>query len=218
MKASTNILGAFTAALGLLLMAWTLTTDAQVVTNPLITGASSGPARAGGGTSTYNPGGYFVAPARTTTDTAVQNTWQVVTVAVPANTLAVNGQTAKFIVDLLGANNANTHEYEAYFSASTATCGSTGANVCNSGCFILPSVTNTTAFATVHMEVDIIRTGSATQDYGRQSQGTNTNTAIGTCTIDLTADSKFVFATRNTSAAAASLAQLDYRGIFFPVP
>lgn len=162
------------------------------------------------GTASFLPEGLLFS-GRSVTDNATQNTWNVVSQTISANTLVSDGSVLSYRVGLVGANNTNTHEYQAYFSASSATCGGTGASLCNSGCIVLPSVTNTVAFNGEILQVDVIRTASNTEDYTRMLVGGgNTAQTTGTCSIDLTADTKFVIGTRNTSAAAASLAQVTY--------
>lgn len=153
--------------------------------------------------------GRMISRARTTTDNATQNTWNVVSQSLNANVLNQDGRTLEFVVGLLGANNANTHEYQAYFSASSATCGGTGAAMCDTGCIVLPSVTNTTAFNGEVLRVFITRTSSGNQDYIRAlAGGANIAQTVGTCSIADSGATKLVFGTRNTSAAAASLAQV----------
>lgn len=191
--------------------------NAQVVTNPLVTGAQ-GPERAGSGTSTFRSSGLFANWARSVADTALLNDWNVVTIPIPANTLSVNGHTARLYLGYLGANNANTHEIQAYYAASTSVCSGTGAAMCTTGCLVLPGITNAAAFANQIIDVAIVRTAAATQDYLRFLNGNNTATAVGTCAIDTTAATKFVFGSRNTTAAAASIAQITYAGFFYAVP
>lgn len=165
---------------------------------------------AGGGTSTLRVGG-LLTTGRSVTDTATQNDWQVTSVALDAALLNTNGQTIKWELGLLGANNANTHEYQAYFANSSSVCSGSGAAMCTTGCIILPGVTNTTAFNGEEFQVRITRTGSSTQDYTRALHGGgNTSHTTGTCSITDTSAMKLVFGTRNTTAAAASLAQLSY--------
>lgn len=165
---------------------------------------------AGGGTDTILPSG-ILSYQRTTTDNATLNTWNVISSPVSASTLNNNnGQTLRFVVGLLGANNVNTHEYQAYFADTSSTCGGTGAALCTTGCLVLPSVTNTTAFAQERLEVEIPRVSSGNQDFVRALTGSiNQAWAVGTCTLTDTNATKLVFGTRNTSAGAASLAQVD---------
>ena len=185
-----------------------------VTTNPLITGME-GIQKAGTSTETYRSSGMFDR-GRSTTDNATINTWNVHTINVPAGMLAAVGDTVQAEFRLLGANNVNTHEYQAYFSNSTATCGGTGANLCNAGCFMLPAITNTIAFATELLTIEVQKTGSNTQDAARFVVGSNQAWAVNTCTITDTADAKFVFGSRNTSASAASLAQVWWYAVYRP--
>lgn len=165
---------------------------------------------AGGGTDTFKSSGVLFT-GRKTTDSAVQNDWNFVSQAISANTFNTNGQVLKFLVGLVGANNANTHEYQAYFADNSSTCGGTGAALCTTGTIVLPSVTNTTANAGEYLEVIVIRTGSGTQDYIRHLDGgPNISVTTGTATQTDSGIMKFVFGTRNTTAAAASLSLITY--------
>jgi hypothetical protein len=208
-----KILLAFTLATGLLLGSFLpvgdLLAQAQRTTTGVVWLVPPVNLTAGGGTDTVRAGGLLFT-GRTTTDNATVNTWNVVSQAISAATLNTNGQTLVFQVGLLGANNTNTHEYQAYFSNSSATCGGTNAALCDAGCIVLPSITNTTAFAPEELRITITRTGSSTQDYSRFVLGSTTAITAGTCSITDTSAMKLVFGTRNTTAGAASLAQVSY--------
>lgn len=208
-----KLLIAFTIAAGLfigsLLPVESVLAQAQRTTTGVVWLVPPVNLTAGGGSDLVRAGGLLFT-GRSTTDTAVQNTWNVVSQAISASTLNTNGQTLEYQVAILGANNANTHEYQAYFSASSATCSGTGAAMCDTGCIIVPSITNTTAFAGETLRILITRTGSSTQDYGREALGVSTSMTAGTCSITDTGATKLVVGVRNTTAAAASLAQISY--------
>lgn len=185
--------------------------------DPLVVSQPSGARAAGAGPTTFSAAG-LIAQGRSTTDTATQNTWNVTSVSIPANTLNATSDTLVVDFGLLNANNTNTHEHNVYFAPSTATCSGTSATVCDAGCQILPVVSNTTAFGFVNLRALITRTGSATEDFTRTLGGTNQAWTTGTCSVDTTVATKVVFGVRNTSAAAASLAQLTYWIWYAPHP
>ena len=171
------------------------------------------------GTATTFKAGGVIATDTKTSDTAVQNVWQVQSIPIAANLLAHTGDVLEIELFLLGANNTNTHEYNAFFAPATATCSGTGATVCDAGCFVLPGVTNTVAFNGEKLDVVLTQATGSNQNYGRALLGGgNFAQGAGGCTVDTTAATKFVFATRNTTTSAASLAQVSTVVKFFPVP
>lgn len=207
------------ALFGAMFLIGTLSAQNTVTVNPLIVGSTSiqRVGSASGENSTFRPGG-LVDFVRDVTDTAAINEWQTLTLPLGAGALARADDSVLVRWGLLGAANANTHEYQTYFSLATATCGGTAAALCNSGCIILPSVTNTTSTAAVRYEVLLTRLTATTQDYERAITGTNQAWFTGGCTIDLAQATKFTVGSRNTSAAAASMVQMSAWLFSYPAP
>lgn len=148
-------------------------------------------------------------------DAAVQNQWNVITCAVPANTLVADGDQLDIQVGALLSANTNTREFQFYWSLASATCSGTGASLCNSGCQLQQGTTTTNA-AQALGSFSVIRTGAGAQ----KKIGTMIVTAgIGstaTCSIDETQATQVVAGFRNTTAAAASVTSATINVFYFP--
>lgn len=149
------------------------------------------------------------------TDAATQNQWNTMTCAIPANTLVTNGDRLTVKIPSLLASNTNAKEYQTWWALSTATCSGSNSDLCDSGCKLISSNTSSSGVGNVG-EIDVFKTGSATQKYAGHyitSTSIQSNSVSSTCTVNEAAATQITAGWRNTAAAAASVnhATLDVR-------
>jgi hypothetical protein len=156
-------------------------------------------------TPSRRTGALFCQALTSVVDAAVQNQWNVVSCAIPANTLARNGDS--LVVELAWhmAANTNTKRYQLYWSLASAVCSGTDATLCTSGCQLATNSTALSAVSAVARQT-ITRTAVGAQTvYGFQPLATsNQRTDAAACTIDETAAAKITWGIRNEDAAAGS--------------
>ncbi len=162
---------------------------------------------AGTGTGSIKASGIICSNLTNVTDAATQNTWNLITCTIPANTLVTNGDTLKVESWGLLAANANAKEYQLEYTATTDTCSGTNAAICLAGCNILDSNTTASAAAQGFM-LEFVKTGATTHKasgYALTASSVQANTANAACTSTDTVDNQIVVGWRNTAAAAASI-------------
>lgn len=202
---ATNTISGLTAvASGQVLASAGTTTAPAYTATPSVTSVT---VKGGTGTGTLKAGGIIAQMLTSITDASVQNQWNVGSVAIPANTLAVDGDTLQIQVAYTLATNANTKPYQLYFAASSATCSGSGATVCNSGCQLQSNSTTSSALSAIDIYT-ITRTSSGNQKYYGTLPITSSiqRTDLGVCAITDTAATQIAFGIRNNDAAAASVA------------
>jgi hypothetical protein len=142
-------------------------------------------------------------------DASMQNTWNVVSCAIPANTLARNGDTLVVELAWHAAANTDRKRSQLYWSLASAVCGGTDAApdaaLCTSGCQVTSNSTVSSAIAEIAIQT-ITRTAAGAQTvYGFQpAAASNQRTDAAACTIDETAAATITWAVRNEDASAAS--------------
>src|SRR3990172_2891148 len=180
--------------------------DSQAPVNTTTTGKIT--TSVGTGPTYYTIGTGIAGQSLTSvTDAAVQNQWNVDSISINQPwTYLVAGETFKYEFSWRTATNGNTKEFQAWFAPTTATCSGTGASLCNSGCQLVGNTTIGSAIG-VKFEAVFVR-DSANNQKGWQETKVNGSTISGntvTCTITETANAKFVYGVRNTSASATSI-------------
>lgn len=176
--------------------------------NPAVTTMT---VNAGGGTGTMKASGLLCSTnaancgAVAYTDAGVINQWNVMSLTVPASTLAVNGDALKVRVAAQLATNANTKGWQLYIGGGT--CSGTGATCCATGTQVYSDGSASSNFATIS-DYLVTRTGASTQQvngvtYTGPASISSVDNVSGASTD--TSTMLIAYCARNTSAGAATL-------------
>jgi hypothetical protein len=138
------------------------------------------------------------------TDAATINQWNVMSVTLPASTLAATGDMIEILFDAKTAANANAKAFQLYFNGGT--CSGTGATCCSSGTQVFSDGNSNSGL--IQMARDLVfKTGSGTQNISDLSVGSTSIQSANALTASVTDTGTIpiVLCARNTAASAATL-------------
>jgi hypothetical protein len=218
---SANTVGSIAAvASGQLLQSAGTSTLPAYTANPSVTTMT---VKGGGGTGTLKASGTICnttaadCGAVAYSDAGVINQWNVMSLTLPASTLATNGDTLKVRIVAQLATNANTKGWQLWFGGGT--CSGTNASCCTTGTQIFSDGSASSNVTTIS-DYYVTRTSSGNQQVnGVTFTGATSIQSIDNVSTAITDTGTIpiVYCARNVSAGAATLQgtpamRVDYLG------